>query len=291
MCHGKWGTGRRYGWLSQELGVSISSAELHAALTFTLECAQSAGTFLANRPDSLRVDTKTSSTDVVTHMDQGAEDIIVRAVNSTFPHDGILAEEGSVDDGKSGRRWVIDPLDGTVNYLYQLPFWAVSIALVDEVHNETLVGVVHAPALGFTYYASLGEGAWKMHQGKTTRLGVSTAESIGHSLIGTGFAYTVEARTQQARALSQVLPQVRDIRRLGSCALDLCAVAEGTLDGYFESGVQPWDCAAGSLIAKEAGAHISGFAGHEPNTDMVITSTPRIFSDLVALVTSAYDKE
>lgn len=273
---------------SRELGVPVSTAELQAALTFALECAREAGSFLANRPDQLHIDTKTSVTDVVTHMDQGAEEIIVQSIRSAFPHDGILAEEGSADDGKSGRRWVIDPLDGTVNYLYRLPFWAVSIALVDEIHHQTLVGVVHAPALGWTYYASLGQGAYKSSSDQTSKLGVASARSAEHSLIGTGFAYTVAARTAQVNALSQILPHVRDIRRLGSCALDLCAVAEGTLDGYFESGVQPWDCAAGSLIATESGAKVSGFQGQLPNAEMVIASTPDIYAEFVELVTRAY---
>ena len=271
--------------------MTSSALELDSYLNFTLDIAREAGVYLSNRPSSLEVDTKTSATDVVTHMDKGSEEIIVRRIASVYPQDAVLAEEGSGQEGSSGRVWVIDPLDGTVNYMYGLPFWAVSIALVDQSTDDALVGVVCAPSLGVTYFAARGKGAWKEMHGQTVPLVVSNAATVSHSLIGTGFGYTREARIRQADALQGLLPQVRDIRRMGSCALDLCAVAEGTLDGYFESGVQPWDRAAGALIAREAGAHVSGFTGHREDDKMTIAATPSILTELVGLVTAAYNKE
>lgn len=226
----------------------------------------------------VEVTTKTSATDMVSEMDRAAEAAIVEAILAERPHDAILAEEGGGRDGTSGVRWVIDPLDGTTNYLYGHPCWAVSVAA--EVEGAVVAGVVASPGLGETFTAGLGLGA----RLNGAPVSVSSETDLARALIATGFGYLPARRARQAAALAHVLPAVRDIRRNGSAALDLCWVACGRLDGYFEAGGQPWDVAAGMLIATEAGAVVRGLDGGRPRPDSVVAATPGVAEALVDLL-------
>ena len=239
-------------------------------VAFAVEMATRAGAVLSDRPETLSIETKTSDTDVVTHMDQLAEELIVSTIELGRPDDGLLGEEGADKKSTSGRQWVIDPIDGTINYMYQLPHWCVSIALVEEETRDGIVGVVYAPSLNSLFVARKGLGAFRVVGNDATKLSVSTEDRLGHSLVGTGFGYASARRAHQSQVLTHVLPNVRDIRRLGSCALDLCLVAAGELDAYYERGVKPWDHAAGSLIVMEAGGSVSGLYGNKPSDAMLV---------------------
>jgi myo-inositol-1(or 4)-monophosphatase len=222
--------------------------------------------------------TKSSPTDVVTALDRASEELVARRLLAARPGDGILGEEGADDAGTSGVRWVVDPIDGTVNFLYNLPNWAVSIAA--EVDGEVVAGVVFAPALGRTYTALRGGGAALGGE----PLHVSAVGSLDMALVATGFGYTVARRTAQVAVLTRVVPRVRDIRRMGAASLDLCSVAAGTLDAYYERGLKPWDHAAGGLIATEAGAVTGGLDGAPGGEDLYLAASPAIFADLAALL-------
>lgn len=256
-------------------------------LKFAMQIAQAAGDLLLDRPVDLEVETKSTDTDVVTLMDKKAEALIVDQIRANYPDDGILGEEGTDTHGSSQLQWVIDPIDGTVNYLYQLPHWCVSIGLVNAKTFEGVLGVVYAPVLGKMYISSTGLGAWVVERGTAKQLKVSDATDLGQALMGTGFGYSVSRRTSQAQILNEILPKVRDIRRLGSCAIDLCLVAEGLLDGYYERGVNPWDHAAGGLIAREAGATVSGLRGNAESSEMMVATAPGIYAKLIAILESA----
>ena len=214
-----------------------------------------AGELLQKRPTTFEVSTKSTAIDVVTQMDSQSETHIVSEILKARPDDGIIGEEGSERTSKSGITWVIDPLDGTVNYLYGLPGWNVSIAAKDSA--GVVVGVVVAPTINSTWYASRGGGAFLNEQPITCNDGVE----LNRALIATGFAYDLDARPAQLAQLSELLNRIRDIRRNGAAAVDLCHVAMGALDGYFEKGLQEWDLAAGGLIASEAGAKVTTVAG------------------------------
>ena len=214
-----------------------------------------AGELLQKRPTTFEVSTKTSAIDVVTQMDSQSETHIVSEILKARPNDGIIGEEGSERTSKSGITWVIDPLDGTVNYLYGLPGWNVSIAAKDS--EGVVVGVVVAPTINSTWYASRGGGAFLNEQ----PIKCNDVVELNRALIATGFAYDLDARPAQLAQLSELLNRIRDIRRNGAAAVDLCHVAMGALDGYFEKGLQEWDLAAGGLIASEAGAKVTTVAG------------------------------
>jgi myo-inositol-1(or 4)-monophosphatase len=214
-----------------------------------------AGELLQNRPAAFEVTSKSTAIDVVTQMDSQSENHIVSEILKARPGDGIIGEEGSERTSKSGITWVIDPLDGTVNYLYGLPGWNVSIAAKDS--QGVVVGVVVAPTINSTWYASRGGGAFLNEQAIACNEGVE----LNRALVATGFAYDVDARPAQLAQLSELLTRIRDIRRNGAAAVDLCFVAMGALDGYFEKGLQEWDLAAGGLIANEAGAKVTTVAG------------------------------
>jgi len=214
-----------------------------------------AGELLQMRPTTFEVSTKSTAIDVVTQMDSQSEAHIVSEILKARPNDGVIGEEGSERTSKSGITWVIDPLDGTVNYLYGLPGWNVSIAVKDS--EGVVVGVVVAPTINSTWYASRGGGAFLNEQPITCNDGIE----LNRALIATGFAYDLDARPAQLAQLSELLNRIRDIRRNGAAAVDLCHVAMGALDGYFEKGLQEWDLAAGGLIASEAGAKVTTVAG------------------------------
>jgi myo-inositol-1(or 4)-monophosphatase len=222
--------------------------------------------------------TKSSPTDVVTAMDAAAEELIGRRLSERRPDDGLLAEEGSNRTGSSGIRWVVDPLDGTVNYLYRITHWCVSVAAEDA--EGALVGVVHAPVLGMTWSAVRGRGAHR--DGR--RLRCSQQTDLGQAMCATGFGYEASRRAVQAAVLTRVLPKVRDVRRFGSAAIDLCSAAEGIVDVYYERGLNPWDLAAGGLIAREAGMRVGGLHGAEAGHDLVIAAPPSLWGPLTAVL-------
>ena len=256
----------------------------HPDVAFAVDLASRAGALLADRPESLTIETKTTDTDVVTHMDQLAESLIVSGIELSRPDDGLLGEEGAAKKSSSGRRWVIDPIDGTVNYLYQLPHWCVSIALVEEETNHGIVGVVNAPALNTMFVGLSGNGAFRVVGEKVIKLEVSAQDKLSQSLVGTGFGYASDRRAHQAKVLTAVLPNVRDIRRLGSCALDLCLVAAGELDAYYERGVKPWDHSAGSLIVKEAGGQVSGLHDEHPSESLILAANNKVMPQLLKIL-------
>ncbi|MFE2524294.1 inositol monophosphatase family protein [Streptomyces sp. NPDC059382] len=260
------------------------SAELKAELLDVgLEAARRAGELLRDgRPADLAVAaTKSSPIDVVTEMDIAAEKLITEILGRRRPEDGLLGEEGADTPGTSGVRWVVDPLDGTVNYLYGLPSWSVSVAA--EYRGETVVGVVAAPMRGETFHAQLGDGAWLGE----ARLACRPAAPLDQALIATGFAYVQARRAHQAEVARRIIPLVRDIRRGGSAAVDLCDVAAGRLDGYWERGLNPWDLAAGELIAREAGALTGGRPGRPASGELALAATPAVFASLQPLLDEA----
>jgi myo-inositol-1(or 4)-monophosphatase len=230
-----------------------------------------------------QVDTKSSPVDVVTAVDAAAEALIVRRLLAARPGDGVLGEEGAATEGSSGVRWVIDPIDGTVNFLYGLPAFAVSIAA--EVDGRTEVGVVLNAATGELFTAVRGQGAWLSAPGAAAqRLHGSTPADLEQTLVATGFGYRAEERRRQGLALAGLLPEVRDIRRWGSAALDLCDAAAGRVDAYYQSGLKPWDHAAGALIAAEAGLVVAGVGGRPFGEPIAAAAAPTIAQPFLELL-------
>jgi myo-inositol-1(or 4)-monophosphatase len=221
---------------------------------------------------------KSSQADVATALDRRSEELIGCRLREERPGDGLLGEEGADECGTTGVRWIVDPLDGTTNFLYRLPNWAVSIAA--EVDGQIVAGVVHAPALGLTYTAALGFGAFC----GSARLSGSGQTDLSAALVATGFGYSAARRTSQAAVVSRVLRRVRDIRIMGAAALDLCAAAEGIVDAYYERGLGPWDHAAGCLIAQEAGLRVAGLRGSPASEALVAVAPPTLFDPLVELL-------
>ena len=223
-------------------------------------------------------DTKSTPTDPVTEFDRAAEKLIVDALQRRRPEDSIVGEEGAGHTGTSGLEWHIDPIDGTVNFVYDLPAWCTSVAVVDR--HGPLAGAVYVPVTDELFSAARGAGA--------TRNGMpihcSTASDLTIALIGTGFNYSPDTRERQAARLATLLPRVRDMRRYGSAALDLCMVACGRIDAYFEEHLNSWDLAAGVLIAAEAGATTSNFAGGPADTDAVVAAAPLLHRALLDLL-------
>jgi myo-inositol-1(or 4)-monophosphatase len=225
------------------------------------------------------VTTKSSDTDVVTAADRAVERQVVSALRDLRPYDLVLGEEygrsgAAGPPGPAGVRWILDPIDGTVNYLYGLPSYAVSLAA--EVGGRVVAGVVHNAATGEEWTASAGGGAH--HQGR--RLTGSPETDLGQALIATGFGYDPDRRAHQAAVLTGLIHQVRDIRRFGAAALDLCLAASGAVDAYYEKGLNLWDHAAGGLVATEAGLRVAGLAGRPPSPDLVIAAPPALFDQL-----------
>ena len=254
-------------------------------LALAVAAAREAGDLLAEhhgRPAV--VGTKSSPTDVVTEMDQAAERMIRARILAARPDDAILGEEGGQTGGGAPVRWIVDPLDGTVNYLYGLPDWAVSVAA--EEAGTVVAGAVFVPRRGELFSAALGQGAWLRPAGPggndlpAVRLTCNRDVPLSHALVATGFGYEEGQRLIQAEVLRGVLPRVRDIRRGGSCAVDLCSLASGRVDAFYERGVNLWDIAAGTLIAHEAGAVVGGLAGKPAGPSMTIGASPALFTEL-----------
>jgi myo-inositol-1(or 4)-monophosphatase len=245
------------------------------------EAAQLVGAGRSSAAD--QVDTKSSPVDVVTAVDTASEALIVRRLIEARPDDGVLGEEGAAHEGTSGVRWVIDPIDGTVNFLYGLPAYAVSIAA--EVDGRTGVGVVLNVVTGELFTAVRGQGAWLTSPGAAAmQLHGSAPVSLEQTLVATGFGYRVEQRRLQGAVVAGLLPAVRDIRRHGSAALELCAAAAGRVDAFYELDLKPWDHAAGALIAAEAGLVVTGTRGRPFGEPMAVAAAASIAGPLVALL-------
>ena len=266
--------------LPEGLGLS------HELLPLAWRVARRAGDLLhQGRHDELAVDTKTTRTDVVTQMDRASEKLIVTQILAERPEDGLLGEEGAAREGTTGVRWVVDPLDGTVNYLYGLPSWAVSVAA--EVDGVATVGVVDVPVLGETFVGVRGQGArWIRGDAITTPV-PNSPRSLSQCLVATGFGYAAERRVAQAQSLTQILPKVRDIRRPGAAAVDLCWVAAGLVDAYFERGLQPWDSAAAVLVAREVGLSVGGPPGEDPSGELTWVAPAHLAEEFAALIHGA----
>jgi myo-inositol-1(or 4)-monophosphatase len=217
---------------------------------------------------------KSSATDLVSDADREAERAIRELLARERPADGLVAEEGSRAEADNGRRWIVDPLDGTINFLYELPAWAVSVAL--EEAGGLAAGVVHSPVLGETFCAVRGGGAWLAESGR--RLEVSGCDRLERAMVATGFSYEAARRVQQANVVARLLPRARDIRRAGAAALDLAWTAAGRLDAFYESGLKRWDWAAGHLLVEEAGG-VTGWIEGEPPV-LVAAATQALLDEL-----------
>jgi myo-inositol-1(or 4)-monophosphatase len=227
---------------------------------------------------SLGVDAKSSPTDVVTEVDRASERWLADELARLRPDDALLGEEGADRAGASGVRWVVDPIDGTVNFLYGLRPYAVSVAA--EQDGQVVAGAVYDPTSGETFAARLGGGAYL----DGTRIGGSwLAPGLDTAVVATGFGYDAALRAGQGEVLAALLPRVGNVRRLGSAALDLCYVAAGRLDGYYEHGLKDWDRAAGLLVATEAGAVVGGLRGRPPG-GVTVAASPAVAAELTTLL-------
>jgi myo-inositol-1(or 4)-monophosphatase len=222
----------------------------------------------ARRAREVRVaDTKTSSTDVVTEADRASEQLIRSLLAERRPDDAVLGEEGGSQTGTSGVRWVVDPIDGTVNFLYGIPQYAVSIAA--ERDGRTVAGVVINVAGGTEFVAHRQADGSAVATRDGAPITVNGPAPLQQRLVATGFSYDPAVRERQALSWGRLLPRVRDLRRLGSAALDICMVAEGGVDAYVEEGVNPWDYAAAALVAEGAGAQVELLRGASGMTLLV----------------------
>ena len=231
--------------------------------------------------DRVVVGTKSTPTDMVTEIDRASEALIVAGIRAARPDDAIIGEEGADQSGTSAVRWVIDPVDGTTNYLYGLPGFAVSIAV--EVDGEAVAGVVHDPLHRDVFTATRGGGA---HRNGAT-IHASAKADLATALVATGFSYDPGRRRAQAAVLERVLPAIRDVRRFGAAAVDLCSVGCGRVDAYYEVGLAPWDLAAGALIAREAGAEVGDLSGGPPSGAFALAAPSPLFGPLRDLLLEA----
>ena len=259
----------------------MTGLDLDALLALATDLARQAGALALSMREGIETEsTKSSPTDVVTAADRAVERLLVDGIRAARPGDGLLGEEGAADPGTTGVRWVIDPIDGTVNYLYGIPQWAVSIGVeqADDGGGDdrAVVGVVLDPAKRELWTAVRGRGAFC----NDVRLQCSAETDLSQALVGTGFGYDSRRRARQAEAMPRLLPVVRDVRRMGAGALDLCSVAAGRLEAYYEQGTSPWDRSAGGLIAQEAGALVTGLRGRGASDDLVLAAAPGIHAQL-----------
>ena len=260
-------------------------------LALAVATAREAGELVARGRGTAgrQVDLKSSPVDMVTAVDKACEELIVGRLLGARPDDGLLGEEGGARAGTSGVRWLVDPIDGTTNFVYGLPAYAVSIAA--EVDGAVQAGVVLNAATGELWSATAGGGAVLSVPGREpVPLTGSRPASLEQTLVATGFGYRTEQRRAQGAVVAGLLPLVRDIRRHGSAALDLCTVAAGRVDAYYERHLNPWDYAAGALIAAEAGAVVTGLPGRpfaDPLGIAVAPSVAEPFVELLARLHSA----
>lgn len=263
-----------------EKSTAIVSDEPAQLLALAVRAARAAGAELMRRYGHIEgLESKSTATDPVSDADKAAEQLLLEIITTARPDDAMIGEEGTNRAGTSGLTWVVDPLDGTVNYLYQLANFSVSIACEDA--DGALVGVVLDPVADRLFHAVRGGGATRLDAAGETALAVSDPVRMDRALISTGFGYDADRRALQGAFVATLLPRIRDIRRFGGAALDLCAVAAGGVDGYFEEGINHWDHAAGGLIVQEAGGLMTHFAptGHERGW---LAAGPALHAEMVA---------
>ena len=222
--------------------------------------------------------TKSTATDMVTEFDRASEAFIVAGLQQERPDDGIVGEEGASTEGTTGVSWLVDPIDGTTNFLYGLAGWGVSIAARQD--GETIAAAVYLPATDELFTATLGQGA----RLNGAPIHCSTTTALPLTLVATGFGYRPEQRAVQAARVAALLPQVRDLRRFGAASADLCYAAAGRVDAYFEENLGPWDIAAGELIAREAGCRTGGLDGGKARPSTLLAAAPGIFEPLRDLI-------
>ena len=245
---------------------------MNELLDLAIEIAKKAGALLLERPATLDINTKSSDIDIVTQMDRASERLIVDSILAVRPDDGIIGEEGADRKSKSGYTWVIDPIDGTVNYLYDMAGWSISIAIKDK--SGTVVGVVYSPTINALFTAVRGSGSFL----NGVKLSCNDPIELNRALIATGFAYRKELREVQVEQFNKLILNIRDYRRNGSAAIDICHVAAGIVDGYYEMGLYEWDRAAAELIATEAGAKVS------VHGELTIAAGPYLYGNLRAIL-------
>lgn len=254
----------------------MSAVNPQELLELAISIGRDAAAILSDRPADLAAKTKANVRDIVTQMDIKAEKFIVESILAARPDDGIIGEEGAERPSTSGITWVIDPLDGTVDYFYDIPGWNVSIAAKDE--HGSLVGVVTAPSINRTWWATRGGGAFC----NGVQISCNEPVPLGQALLATGFQYDVDVRPPMIAKTSEILMVARDIRRNGAAAVDICHVAMGSVDGYYEEGLKEWDHAAASLVAQEAGARFGLYraAPHE----LTLAAGPSLHAELSAFL-------
>ncbi|WP_438354116.1 inositol monophosphatase family protein [Microbacterium sp. CJ88] len=253
--------------------------DLHA---LAVEIAREAGALaIRRRAEGVAIAaTKSAAADIVTEADREVEALIRARLAAARPHDGFLGEETGAERGTSGITWVVDPIDGTVNYAYGIPVWAVSIAAVSGDPDPRLwtaeAAAVYAPATDELFHAVRGGGAWLGDE----RLAVNAERGVAGALLATGFGYDPATHAGDLARVARVMPLARDLRRIGAASLDLAYVAAGRLDGYFERGLNPWDHAAGALLVTEAGGAVGGAPDGRPGQTMTLASGHALFDDL-----------
>lgn len=258
---------------------SSDRTDYDTLLAVAEEAARAAAHELVSRAGdlaALRIDTKSTATDPVSEADIAAEQAIRTVLAARVPDDGIVGEEGDDVIGTTGRRWIVDPLDGTVNYLYGIPQWCVSVAC------EGLVGVIFDPSRD-ELFAGAADGRATLNGAPLPRVAERDG-GLGHALVATGFGYSPSVRRAQAATIAQLLPEVRDIRRAGSAALDIAWLAAGRSDAYFEYGVRAWDTAAGEVIAAAAGLEVHRLDAYGPVDPGILIAPPELVEPLKAIV-------
>ncbi|MGD9795295.1 MAG: inositol monophosphatase family protein [Acidimicrobiia bacterium] len=257
----------------------MTTVDLHELRDLAMRLASQATSLVMDGLHKTRtsVTTKSSAVDLVTETDKASEKLIVESIRAARPGDGFIGEEGTDIASTTGVRWVIDPIDGTTNFVYGHPGFGVSIAA--QLNGHTVVGVVHDCMLGEQFVAVQGEGATRNGQ----PIWCSSSTKLATSLIATGFSYDARRRVEQATKVASIIGQVRDIRRRGSAALDLCWVACGRVDAYYEAHVNPWDIAAGEIIVREAGGRTAPLDAAHP-TGSIVASGPQLFDAFRALL-------
>lgn len=267
--------------MARDVGPFVSATALTSGLRAVAEqLAREAGdmALAGRRQGSIDAVTKSSPTDMVTQFDTASEELITKGLRALRPLDSIVGEEGSNTTGNSGITWHIDPIDGTSNFFFDLPMWAVSIGAVDS--RGPLVGAVYAPALGEMFTAARGEGATL--NGRS--IGCRDNTLLTDALVCTGFSYRVHERAHHARRVAKMVMEIRDIRRFGAAAIDLCYVACGRYDAYFEEHLHSWDLVAGQIIATEAGAIVTDYAGGPVTPRQVLAASPGIHAQVIDLI-------
>ena len=259
---------------------------MQSLITLAADLARRAGHHARNgRAQGMQVvGTKLTDTDMVTKFDREAEAMIVEGLRAARPDDSIVGEEGGAHQGTSGVEWLVDPIDGTTSFMYGLPTWCVSIGARDA--DGGLVGAVYLPDLDEMFLAERSLGATL--NGHAIRC--SSITDISKALVATGFSYTPAQRTVQSRRVTEFIHQIRDVRRMGAAAVDICFVACGRLDAYFEENLHAWDIAAAEVIAREAGALVGDYAGRPLRPAETLIAAPGVFDALSALLTAAQRK-